>query len=142
MKDRDGASSTIEQLDSLPGGTERLLFIDDEEVIANIEAMTLRFLGYDVTVANSGAAALGIFSSQPDAFDLVITDQSMPELTGSELARQLLKNWPAIPVILCTGHYLRPDDEACRAPNIRACLMKPVSRRDLASTIRRVLDGG
>lgn len=141
MSDEKGLLSAVETLGDLPGGTEHILFVDDEEAITQIETMTLELIGYNVTPANSGAAALEIFGLHPDAFDLVITDLAMPVMNGTELVRELLKIRNTLPVILCTGYHLDHDAAECREPGVRACLVKPVSRRQLAETVRRVLDG-
>ncbi|MBM9538276.1 hybrid sensor histidine kinase/response regulator [Desulfobulbus alkaliphilus] len=122
------------------GGTERILFIDDEEILAEMTTEMLARLGYQVTVQTSSLAALTTFESQPDQFDLVITDQTMPGMTGTELARRMLRIRPNLPIILCTGYSTQVSEEKAKALGIRAFLFKPLGRKDLARLIRQVLD--
>jgi CheY-like chemotaxis protein len=121
-------------------GTERILFVDDEEVQVRSGQRLLERLGYSVIAAIDGHEALEVFRSEPEAFDLVITDQSMPRLTGIKLAEKMMRIRPDIPVILCTGFSEGIDGEKARATGIREFMMKPFSVRQLAETIRRVLD--
>jgi CheY-like chemotaxis protein len=123
-----------------PRGTERILFIDDEETLADMGKQMLESLGYEVTTRSDGMEALELFRSQPDRFDFVITDMTMPKLTGENLAIELMRIRPDIPVILCTGFSAKISEETAKALGIRAFLMKPFLKRDVAKTIRRVLD--
>jgi PAS domain S-box-containing protein len=127
-------------LGAIPMGTERILFVDDEEVQVRSGRRLLERLGYSVIAAIDGHEALEVFRSEPEAFDLVITDQSMPRLTGIKLAEKMMRIRPDIPVILCTGFSEGIDGEKARATGIREFMMKPFSVRQLAETIRRVLD--
>jgi CheY-like chemotaxis protein len=126
---------------AIPMGEERILFIDDEEVQARSGQHLLERLGYDVTTRTDSLEALETFRAQPDAFDLVITDQRMPVMTGIELAEKLMHIRPDIPIMLCTGFSEAVDGKEAKAMGIREFMMKPFSARQLAETIRRVLDG-
>jgi len=126
----------------IPGGTERVLFVDDEDLLVELAHDLLESLGYRVTAVTDSAQALRIFSSDPSSFDLVITDQIMPGLTGINLARHLLGIREDIPIILCTGHSATVSPEVAQEAGIRAFVMKPLSKEDLAEVIRAVLDVG
>jgi PAS domain S-box-containing protein len=123
----------------LPTGTERILFVDDEEPLAHWGQLLLERLGYRVTVRTNGREALEAFRVDPHRFDLVITDQTMPQMTGDILARALRDLRPDLPVILCTGYSHLITAEHAEAKGIDALCLKPLLARDLASTIRRVL---
>ncbi len=122
------------------GGTERILLVDDEPQVLEVERSLLESLGYRVTAVDRCTAALELFRAAPDGFDLVLTDQTVPEMTGLELAREVLKIRPGQPVLLCTGHSDRVDEERVRAAGIRALLMKPFGTRVLAETVRAALE--
>ena len=126
--------------DTLPTGTERILFVDDEEPIVELGQGVLRRLGYTVVAKRSGREALETFR-EDGAFDLVITDQTMPEMTGVMLAAELLKLRPDLPVILCTGYSESVSRETAQEVGIREFLMKPLSKRELAGAVRRALEG-
>jgi signal transduction histidine kinase/ActR/RegA family two-component response regulator len=126
--------------DTLPTGTERILFVDDEEPIVELGQGVLRRLGYTVVANRSGREALETFR-RDGAFDLVITDQTMPEMTGVMLAAELLKLRPDLPVILFTGYSESVSRETAQEVGIREFLMKPLSRRELAGAVRRALEG-
>ncbi len=125
--------------DALPRGSERILFIDDEEVQIQSVWSMLQRLGYEVVALADGAEALAVFRFDPQAFDLVITDQTMPQITGTKIAEEILKVRPDIPVILCTGYSEIVDASEARALGIREFLMKPFSIREIAETLRRAL---
>ena len=95
---------------------------------------------YDVTAKNSSIDALQLFTSHPDRFDLVITDQTMPHMTGEELAAKLLVIRPDIPIIMCTGFNANITEKIANELGIRSLIMKPIIMRDIAKTIRKVLD--
>ncbi len=124
-----------------PRGSERLLFVDDEQAIAVMVERTLQSFGYSVTVATDSREALDRFAADPQAFDLVITDQAMPGMTGYLLAQSILEIRPGMPIILCTGYSDVVTEEKARDAGISAFLMKPVERDRLACTVREVLDG-
>jgi len=126
---------------SLPMGNERILFVDDEELLTHVGKGILEGLGYEVTARTSSREALELFKTKPEYFDLVITDMNMPNLTGERLAGELMKIRPGMPIILCTGFSHVMGQENARRMGIRAFVMKPVVRMDLAKTVRRVLDG-
>jgi PAS domain S-box-containing protein len=121
-------------------GNERILFIDDEEILAEMGKSMLERLGYQVTVRSSSLEALTTFQNQPDIFDLVITDQTMPGMTGSDLARRILQIRPFMPIILCTGYSSLISEEKVRSLGIKGFAMKPLARKDIAAIIRKVLD--
>ena len=125
----------------VPSGTERILFIDDEQPLTDMGKQMLESLGYDVAARTSSLEALELFKNKPDSFDLVITDLTMPNMTGDELAQKLMAIRPDIPVILCTGFSARMDEKKARAMGIREFVYKPLLRRDMAEIIRKVLDG-
>jgi PAS domain S-box-containing protein len=126
----------------LYGGKERLLFVDDEEVLIEIGKEMLRTLGYDVVGRTSSIEALQAFRAHPARYDLVITDMTMPNMTGVELAGEILRIRPDIPIILCTGFSELLNDETAARLGIRKILMKPLFIGDLARTIRDILDKG
>lgn len=130
----------VEQKAEIPGGRERILFIDDEETaVAAIQSLLAR-LGYQVTARTNSLEALRVFRSKPRAFDLVITDMTMPHMTGKALAGELMSIRPDIPVILCTGYSEQIDEKTAREMGIRAFVMKPIVMKDIAETIREVFD--
>ncbi len=124
----------------IPMGTERILFVDDEPVLVDVGRHILETLGYRVTAKNSSREAWELFRSQPDGFDVVITDQTMPNMTGDELAREIIALRPDVPVIICTGFSAKVNEEKAREMGIRAFVMKPLVMREMAETIRKVLD--
>jgi PAS domain S-box-containing protein len=125
----------------LPKGRERILFIDDEKALARVGEMTLRHLGYRVNAQNTPAAALDVFRSNPGEFDLVITDLTMPQMSGVRLASELLRIRPDLPVILCTGNTDNVNPHEVGLIGIRDILTKPVTIQDLANSVRNALDG-
>jgi CheY-like chemotaxis protein len=129
-------------VESLPGGHERILFVDDEELLAPTVRMTLERLGYEVTTLATGVDAWRVLLGDPARFDLVITDQTMPGMTGTMLAEKILGVRKGMPIILCTGRGDAVSPEKAETLGIRAFVMKPFIRADLARTIRRVLDAG
>ncbi len=129
-----------ESAENIPGGTENILLVDDEYQIVQMEKQMLHGLGYRVQGMTDSTAALELFRKNPDDFDLVITDMTMPGITGIQLAREILRIRPDIPLILCTGFSGTISGEQARAKGIREYIMKPVLKREMAKTIRRVLD--
>ncbi len=124
------------------GGKDHILLIDDEEVLVEIFAEQLMELGYRVTVFNNSKKALASFQSDPSSFDLIITDQTMPRLTGMELARQVQEIKKGFPIILCTGYSKVVDDELSNKNGIKGLLVKPFRIDELADKIRTVLSMG
>lgn len=123
-----------------PKGTERILFVDDEEDVVDSIQQMLEKLGYKVTVRISSIEALEAFRHKAEAFDLVITDQTMPNMTGNALAKELMSIRPDIPIILCTGFSEEIDERKAKEMGISAFVMKPIMIKDLANIIREVLN--
>jgi PAS domain S-box-containing protein len=126
----------------LPRGRERILVVDDEPSLASVTKLTLERLGYEVECRTNGIEALDVFCQQSveKPFDMVITDMTMPQLTGADLARELLRFQPGLPILLCTGFNEKINAEKVRSLGIHGVLMKPVALRELAGMIRKVLD--
>ncbi|MBI5577853.1 MAG: PAS domain S-box protein [Deltaproteobacteria bacterium] len=134
-------SSKQAQPGALPkGGSERILFIDDEKVLVDIGAKILKHLGYDVVTRTSPIEALELFKAKPKGFDIVISDQTMPGMSGDVLAGELMKINPEIPVILCTGYSQQIDQAKAEKKGIKALIMKPLLIDEIDSAIRRVLE--
>ncbi len=117
----------------------RILLVDDEAMLAQSLNAALDRLGYEVTWFTNSLQALDVFQRHPDQYDLLLTDQKMPDLYGDELAEQVLRIRPEIPVLLCTGFTDSITDCEAKAKGIREFLVKPFSLEVLAETIRRVL---
>lgn len=124
----------------LPGGRERLLFVDDEHELVLVWTEMLSHLGYKVKGALSGRQALEIFKENPVAVDLVLTDRTMPIMPGERLTREIKKVRPEVPVLMLTGHAGVMTPEMLREKGLEGCLHKPLSAREVALTIREVLD--
>jgi PAS domain S-box-containing protein len=121
------------------GKGERILIVDDEEMILESQSKVLQLLGYDVTAKTNGQEAFEVFLSQPTAFDLIITDQTMPQMTGLELAEKILKLRPEIPIVLCTGFSARiSSEEQIKAKGIKEFLSKPVDVKSLVQVLGRL----
>ncbi len=134
------AQTEIEVAQTCFKGDERILFVDDEKMMVEIFQPMLQRLGYTATATTSSLDALKIFSRQPDQFDLVITDQTMPKLTGDDLAGKMMALRPDLPIILCTGHSELIDEKKAKKIGISAYLSKPIVMGKLARTVREVLD--
>jgi CheY-like chemotaxis protein len=126
--------------ESLPGGAEHILFIDDEQDIVELADEMLTALGYRVTATHMSQQALDIFEKAPRDFDLVITDRTMPKMTGLELAGHMRVLRPEMPIILCSGYGLDLAEESIQNRGINAALVKPLNFQNVAETIRTVLD--
>ena len=124
----------------IPTGKERILFIDDEESVIDIGKEMLEEFGYTVTIKTNPTEGLNTFCDHPEDFDLVITDKSMPDMTGFELAEKMLRIQPNIPIILCSGYSDRTDFEKARAMGFKESISKPLLMSELANTVREVLD--
>jgi signal transduction histidine kinase/ActR/RegA family two-component response regulator len=122
------------------GGSERILLVDDEPQIVDMEKQILERLGYRVTARASSLEALDTFNAHPEQFDLVITDMTMPQMTGDRLARRLWDIRPDLPVILCTGYNEMISEDKAAAMGIRKFLLKPVDKDELALAIRAALN--
>jgi CheY-like chemotaxis protein len=127
-------------VDLISFGNERILLIDDENMLAEMGKTMLERMGYSVTSQTSSIEALAAFKNQPEAFDLVITDQTMPEMTGIELAREMLETRPGMPIILCTGYSRLISEEKAKEAGIKGFALKPLTKKNLATLIREVLD--
>ncbi len=126
--------------EELPTGNERILFVDDEESIVFVGRYRLERLGYKVETRTSPVEALELFRTNPDQFDLMITDMTMPQMNGDRLTKEILKIRTDMPVILCTGFSEKIDAEKAKEIGIRQYIEKPLNRRDLAKLVRKVLD--
>ncbi|MEA1980865.1 MAG: ATP-binding protein, partial [candidate division Zixibacteria bacterium] len=129
-----------EESTDIPMGKERVLFVDDEELLAEMGQAMLERLGYHVTVRRSSLEALETFQNTPNDFDLVITDQTMPNMTGSDLARRMMQIRPDIPIILCTGYSNIIDEDSAKGLGIKEFALKPLTKDVIAKLIRKVLD--
>ena len=123
----------------LPTGSERILFVDDEKMAVDIIQSMLEKLGYKVTARTSSIEALEAFRNNPQGFDLVITDMTMPNMTGKDLAKEMMTIRSDIPIILCTGFSEQIDEVKAKEMGI-SYVMKPIVLSQIAKTIREVLD--
>jgi len=130
--------ATEETPDSL--GSEHILVVDDDPSIAKMLAIILRKAGYTVRTLGSSTKALEIFRANPTAFDLLVTDMTMPDLTGDKLASAIRQIDPDFPIILCTGYSSQIDEMQALELGIQAYLMKPVNMKELTGTVRQLLD--
>ncbi|OGP63159.1 MAG: hypothetical protein A2V65_06680 [Deltaproteobacteria bacterium RBG_13_49_15] len=136
------AAPEVETRDPYPTGRERILIVDDEPSVLDIGTAILNRLGYHVESETNPIAALKLFGSKPDFFDLVITDMTMPQMTGDHLSQQIRSIRDNIPIIICTGFSERISEESAGGMGIQGYLEKPLDLRVFAATIRRVLDKG
>ncbi len=132
--------SIVKEKNKLPCGTETILFVDDEVSIVNMLGKTIARLGYKIETKLNPEEALDLFNSDPNNFDLVITDMTMPQMTGAILAEKLKGIRHDIPIIICTGHSALMTEEKAQQLGIDAFVMKPASRLKIAKAIRNVLD--
>ena len=137
---RDTEEEAASAATELPKGNERVLFVDDDEMLADLGRLMLSELGYEVTVACDSRQALQLIRAQPRAFDLLFTDQTMPHLTGRELIREVRKVRPDLPTILCTGYSSRINEADARTLGISAFCLKPLEMPELAAALRTALD--
>jgi two-component system cell cycle sensor histidine kinase/response regulator CckA len=120
-------------------GTERILFVDDEKSVAYVGKKLLEHLGYEVTALTDSDAALVEFREQPDNFDLIITDMTMPKMTGMQLAQEMRQCRPDLPIILCSGYSDRITPEDAKSKGFQGYLPKPFRSAKLAQTVREAL---
>ena len=139
---RSEAKTAAQPTPELPTGGERILFIDDEKTLVDLGRQMLTRLGYRVVCRTSSIEALELFKNRSDQFDLVITDMTMPNLTGDRLARQIMNIRPGMPVILCTGFSEQIGEERAQELGIRKFILKPLVMGKIARTVRQVLDAG
>lgn len=124
----------------ITGGSERILLVDDEHLVVQMGKQMLERMGYVVTSRIHSPEALELFEKAPDQFDLVITDMTMPDLTGDRLAKRISEIRPDIPIILCTGYSNRLDHQNITKAGVRVILYKPLVKTELANAIRDALD--
>lgn len=134
----------IEEGSLLPRGRgiERILVVDDDQELLLLNRKILETLGYQVTICTESGEALADFQRHPDRYDLVITDMTMPKMTGDELTRRMLALRPELAMIICTGFSELMDEDKAREIGARALLMKPLTKKELACAVRQVLDQG
>ena len=125
--------------DLIAHGKGHILLIDDEEMLVEFGQIMLERLGYQVTVHTSSLKALATLQSDPHDFDAVITDQTMPGMTGLDLARRMLQIRPELPIILCTGYSKLVDEAEAKAYGIKGFAMKPLTQKEIAALLREVL---
>ncbi|MCP3872133.1 MAG: response regulator [Desulfobacteraceae bacterium] len=128
--------------ESIPGGTEHILLVDDEVAIVKLAKQILERLGYQVTENSNSIKALEKFRANPDKFDVVITDLAMPNMPGDKLSAELLKIRPDIPILLCTGYSQKITEEKAALIGIKGILMKPIIKSKMAQMVKNVLDEG
>jgi len=138
--ERKKSDSAPEKVESIPHGKETILFVDDDDSIADITKKTLERIGYQVEICLDSIDALELFKSNPNHFDLVITDMTMPRMTGDKLAKMMIAIRSDIPVIISTGYSSLIDEDKAKKNGIADFIMKPVSMSAIAQTIRKVLD--
>ncbi|MCI5114449.1 MAG: response regulator [Candidatus Electrothrix sp. AW1] len=124
----------------LSRGTERILVVDDDLELLQIHQRVLESLGYQVTVYTDSCEAVAAFQQKTDAFDLVITDMTMPKMSGVEVTKKIIALRPDLPVIICTGFSELIDEDKAQEMGARALLMKPLTKKELACAVRKVLD--
>jgi len=127
--------------EDMPKGTEKILFVDDDEMLVELGRLILTEMGYQVVTMTESTEALKLFTANPNHFDLVITDQTMPDLTGKDLLQELKKIRPDLRTILCTGFSSKIDEDRAKQQGIDAFCMKPFDLPEMLQTVRRVLDG-
>jgi CheY-like chemotaxis protein len=124
----------------IPTGTERILLVDDEPALVEIGQQLLQLLGYQVTTQSSSPQALKLYLQNPDAFDLLVTDYTMPVMTGTQLAEGVLKNNPDLPVILMSGLETTNIEAKAKLAGVRGIINKPIVIKEIAVLIRKLLD--
>jgi len=140
LMEKFDSSESLTETEGCQGGNERILLVDDEESVARLEAQILTRLGYNVTFHITSHNALEAWKGDPNGFDLIITDMAMPEMTGDQLAIEILSIKPDTPIIICTGFSERINSEQAENIGVKGFLMKPVMKSDMAKMIRKVLD--
>ncbi len=137
-KSREGDSGKMSN--ARPKGTETILLVDDEDAVIWTEKQMLERLGYKVISRTDSEDALKTLKADPDGFDLIITDMTMPKLTGKQLTRECIKIRPDLPVIICTGFNEKTKNRTPEELGARSLLKKPISISQMARTVRKVLD--
>jgi len=129
-----------EEFEELLKGNEHVFFIDDDKQVLKMGKRMLERLGYRVTVSLNPLEALTQFKNDPDAYDLVITDHMMPEMTGAELSEKFMKIRSDISIILCTGFSEIFTEQKAKKMGIQDYVLKPIKMSELAKTVRTILD--
>ena len=140
VKKNSIGQQSVQTHETIQGGIERVLLVDDEDAIITMEKLMLERLGYQVTSRTSSIEALEAFRSSPDKFDLVITDMAMPNMPGDKLSAEFVKLRADIPILLCTGFSKTMSEEKAASLGIKGFLLKPIVMKDLSQKIREVLD--
>ncbi|MBU0675467.1 MAG: ABC transporter substrate-binding protein [Proteobacteria bacterium] len=130
----------VSETSPYPGGNEKILIVDDDVSLATLTQKRLEMLGYKTTAMTSSTEALELFRAESNDYNLVITDQTMPTMTGEQLAKELLNLRPDIPIIMCTGYSSKIDADKANSIGIRAFIIKPVDTKELSRMVRKVLD--
>jgi len=136
---QDVGAADFQESSEAPRGKGQILFIDDEELLMEMGKDLLERLGYTVTCRRSSFEALETFMNDPHQFDLVITDQTMPGMTGIDLARRMLQVRPDIPIILCTGYSNLVSEESAKIVGIREFAFKPLTKSSIAHLVEKIL---
>jgi len=126
--------------ESIPEGAEAIMLVDDEELIVELGKVMLEQQGYTVTGITDPEKALDMFKSSSNSYDLIITDKTMPKMTGLDLAAKIREIRPTIPILLCTGFQDKGIDDNIKKAGIAEYVMKPLNRREIAIAVRNVLD--
>ncbi len=132
--------TTAPSEDIIAGGSEHILFVDDEPPLVDLSKKILERFGYNVTIRTSSIEAFELFRRQPHDFDLVITDMTMPHMTGDSLSQQMMAIRPDIPVIICTGYSEKITPGLLERLKIKALILKPIISKKMLLTVRQVLD--
>ncbi|MEK6201970.1 MAG: PAS domain S-box protein, partial [Desulfobulbaceae bacterium] len=133
---------SADSIPAIPVGTEHVLVVDDEQTILTMEKLILESLGYRVSSFSSSTEALQAFEADPQHFDLVISDVTMPIMNGAQLAKKMLVARPDIPILFCTGYSDILNEQEAMALGAKGFIGKPIIRESLALTIRKILDAG
>ncbi len=139
MTARQAGVGQTKMTEGFPIGSERVLYIDDDPVILEMTSELLETIGYDVHAESDARKALAVFESSPDQFDIVITDQGMPDMTGLELAKNILSRRPDMPIVLCPDCSEKISQQKIKVLGIRGLIMKPFTLLDMAAVIQRAL---
>jgi CheY-like chemotaxis protein len=135
-----GETSKQAPLPHLPTGHGRILLVDDEEALVRAIKQMVERLGYTATETTSSVEALSLFRRRPQDFDLVITDYSMPRLSGTDLSMAIREIRPDIPVILTSGFHEKINEKSMEEMGLTAMMMKPIGLNDLARLMRKILE--
>jgi signal transduction histidine kinase/ligand-binding sensor domain-containing protein/CheY-like chemotaxis protein len=136
----EGKAEDSKLTEKIPRGKERILLVDDEKALTEMGTQMLERLGYEVEGISNPLSALELFRLEPDRFQLLISDLTMPQMTGIQLAEEIKKIKPDIPVIICSGYSASLTEDQIKALGISEFIMKPVIKSELAQAVRRVLD--